>query len=224
MPKGGDVHLVPPPPKPCVTIVVHGVNDLAGCYERIERGVCQGSTNAWTCRRPCPAGRPIPATRRRRGYSLPADDEGQGREPRRRLLPAASPPVAPAGAAVRSVVVPFYWGFREEEQYINKTAAHGEWLDRNGNRLDKSGTKEGGQFVNATTNLPDMWARVSTASCSVSSRWTGSAAPMTHPLFSAAGRKYMVLAGHAPGHVDQDHPQRYPDDTINVVGHARAPC
>ncbi|MEN1494228.1 hypothetical protein AAIH17_33830, partial [Pseudomonas aeruginosa] len=31
LPKGGDVHLVPPPPKPCVTIVVHGVNDLAGC-------------------------------------------------------------------------------------------------------------------------------------------------------------------------------------------------
>lgn len=62
LPKGGDVHLVPPPPKPCVTIVVHGVNDLAGCYERIERGLCQGSMNAWTCRRPCPAGRPIPAT------------------------------------------------------------------------------------------------------------------------------------------------------------------
>ncbi|MBO3274700.1 hypothetical protein JFY56_05660 [Pseudomonas sp. Milli4] len=39
MPNGGDVHLVPPPPKPRVTIVVHGVNDLAGCYERIERGL-----------------------------------------------------------------------------------------------------------------------------------------------------------------------------------------
>lgn len=42
MPGGGDVHLFATPPKPCVTIVVHGVNDLAGCYERIERGLCQG--------------------------------------------------------------------------------------------------------------------------------------------------------------------------------------
>ncbi|WP_148059798.1 hypothetical protein, partial [Pseudomonas protegens] len=42
LPGGGDVHLIAPPPKPCVTIVVHGVNDLAGCYERIERGLCEG--------------------------------------------------------------------------------------------------------------------------------------------------------------------------------------
>ena len=42
LPGGGDVHLIAPPPKPCVTILVHGVNDLAGCYARIESGLCQG--------------------------------------------------------------------------------------------------------------------------------------------------------------------------------------
>jgi hypothetical protein len=42
MPSGGDIHLIPPPPKPCVTILVHGVNDLAGCYARIEQGLCEG--------------------------------------------------------------------------------------------------------------------------------------------------------------------------------------
>ncbi|WP_432212893.1 T6SS effector phospholipase Tle3 domain-containing protein, partial [Pseudomonas aeruginosa] len=150
----------------------------------------------------------------------PADDEGKAENPdavyyRRKFASGAG------GAAVRSVIVPFYWGFREEEQYINKTAAHGEWLDRNGNRLDKSGTKEGGQFVNATTNLPDMWGQGFNGKLFgfISLDWFGGT--MTHPLFSAAGRKYMVLAAMRLAMLIKIIRKRYPDDTINVVGHSQ---
>lgn len=220
LPKGGDVHLVPPPPKPCVTIVVHGVNDLAGCYERIERGLCQGLNERLDMPPTLPGGQANPGYLTPAGYSLPADDEGKAENPdvvyyRRKFASGAG------GAAVRSVVVPFYWGFREEEQYINKTAAHGEWLDRNGNRLDKSGTKEGGQFVNATTNLPDMWGQGFNGKLFgfISLDWFGGT--MTHPLFSAAGRKYMVLAAMRLAMLIKIIRKRYPDDTINVVGHSQ---
>lgn len=220
LPKGGDVHLVPPPPKPCVTIVVHGVNDLAGCYERIERGLCQGLNERLDMPPTLPGGQANPGYLTPAGYSLPADDEGKAENPdavyyRRKFASGAG------GAAVRSVVVPFYWGFREEEQYINKTAAHGEWLDRNGNRLDKSGTKEGGQFVNATTNLPDMWGQGFNGKLFgfISLDWFGGT--MTHPLFSAAGRKYMVLAAMRLAMLINIIRKRYPDDTINVVGHSQ---
>lgn len=220
LPKGGDVHLVPPPPKPCVTILVHGVNDLAGCYERIERGLCQGLNERLDMPPTLPGGQANPGYLTPAGYSLPADDEGKAENPdvvyyRRKFASGAG------GAAVRSVVVPFCWGFREEEQYINKTAAHGEWLDRNGNRLDKSGTKEGGQFVNATTNLPDMWGQGFNGKLFgfISLDWFGGT--MTHPLFSAAGRKYMVLAAMRLAMLIKIIRKRYPDDTINVVGHSQ---
>lgn len=171
MPAGGDTRVQPPPPKPCVTIVVHGVNDLAGVYASIEQGLCEGLNErldlAFQPDGAPGSGRLEPAT-----YTSPADDYGVASNPdavyyRRRFSDSSD------GRAARSVVIPFYWGFREEEAFIDKTTPHGEWLDRNGNRLDKAGTKEGGQFANATTTLPDMWGRASAASCSASFPCTG---------------------------------------------------
>ncbi|KAF1068069.1 MAG: hypothetical protein GAK45_01478 [Pseudomonas citronellolis] len=220
LPKGGDVQLIPPPPKPCVTIVVHGVNDLAGCYERLERGICQGLNERLDMPANLPNGQSNPGYLTPASYSLPADDQGKAQDPDavyyRRRFSAASD-----GKSVRSVIVPFYWGFREEEAYINKTESHGEWLDRNGNRLDKSGTKEGGQFANATTNLPDMWGE------GFNGRLFGFISldlfggTLTHPLFSAAGRKYMVLAAQRLAMLIKIIRKRYPNDTINVVGHSQ---
>ena len=96
LPKGGDVHLVPPPPKPCVTIVVHGVNDLAGCYERIERGLCQGLNERLDMPPTLPGGQANPGYLTPAGYSLPADDETRRRTPTPSTTGASSP-VAPAG-------------------------------------------------------------------------------------------------------------------------------
>jgi hypothetical protein len=60
-------------------------------------------------------------------------------------------------------VVPFYWGFSEEESKINKHEVHGQWTERYGNRLDQNGSKNGGPFANATSDLNAMWAMGSTA-------------------------------------------------------------
>ena len=220
MPGGGDVHLIPPPPKPCVTIVVHGVNDLAGCYERIERGLCQGLNERLDMPETLPGGMSNPGYLKGAGYSLPSDDSGKATDPDamyyRRKFSASSD-----GSSTRSVVIPFYWGFREEEAHINKTAPHGEWLDRNNNRLDKAGTKEGGQFANATTNLPDMWGEGFNGFPFGIIPLNAIAGTLTHPLFSAAGRRYMVLAAMRLAMLMKIIRKRYPNDTVNVVGHSQ---
>lgn len=220
MPNGGDVHLVPPPPKPCVTIVVHGVNDLAGCYERIERGLCQGLNERLDMPPTLPNGASNPGYLIPASYSRPPDDGGRAENPdavyyRRKFAAGLD------GKSTRSVVVPFYWGFREEEEHIQKTEPHGEWLDRNGNRLDKAGTKEGGQFANATTNLPDMWGKGFSGRLFGIISLDSLGGTMTHPLFPAAGRKYMILAAMRLAMLIKIIRTRYPHDTINIVGHSQ---
>lgn len=68
LPGGGDVHLIAPPPKPCVTILVHGVNDLAGCYARIESGLCQGLNERLDMPETLPGGINNPGYMRSAGY------------------------------------------------------------------------------------------------------------------------------------------------------------
>ena len=220
LPGGGDVHLIAPPPKPCVTILVHGVNDLAGCYARIESGLCQGLNERLDMPETLPGGINNPGYMRSAGYSLPSDDSGKATNPDamyyRRKFNAADD-----AKPTRSVVIPFYWGFREEEAHINKTAPHGEWMDRNNNRLDKAGTKEGGQFANATTNLPDMWGKGFNGKLFGFISLDKLGGDMTHPLHSAAGRRYMVLAAMRLAMVIKIIRKRYPNDTINVVGHSQ---
>ncbi|WP_053152353.1 T6SS effector phospholipase Tle3 domain-containing protein [Pseudomonas protegens] len=220
LPGGGDVHLIAPPPKPCVTIVVHGVNDLAGCYERIERGLCEGLNERLDMSPTLPNGVSNPGLLRPAGYSLPEDDDGKASNPdavyyRRKFGASAN------GADSRSVVIPFYWGFREEEQHIIKDAPHGEWMDRNKNRLDKAGTLEGGHFVNATTNLPDMWGKGFNGKLFGFISLDLFAGELTHPLFSAPGRRYMVLAAMRLAMLIRIIRKRYPNDTVNVVGHSQ---
>lgn len=220
LPGGGDVHLIAPPPKPCVTIVVHGVNDLAGCYERIERGLCQGLNERLDMPAQLPNGASNPGFFQSASYSLPEDDDGKADNPdavyyRRKFSTTGN------GSTPRSVVIPFYWGFREEEQHINKTEPHGEWLDRHNNRLDKTGTKEGGQFANATTNLPDMWGEGFNGYPFGILPLNLIGGKRTHPLFSAAGRRYMVLAAMRLAMLIKIIRKRYPNDTINLVGHSQ---
>ncbi|WP_350615356.1 DUF3274 domain-containing protein [Pseudomonas sp. HY7a-MNA-CIBAN-0227] len=220
MPGGGDVHLIPPPPKPCVTIVVHGVNDLAGCYERIERGLCKGLNERLDLSPTLPNGASNPGYLTSAGYSEPKDDNGKATNPDamyyRRKFGASS-----NGGTNRSVVVPFYWGFREEEEFIKKNEPHGEWLDRNNNRLDKAGTKEGGQFANATTNLPDMWGKGFNGKLFGFISLDALGGDLTHPLYTAAGRRYMILAAMRLAMLIKIIRKRYPNDTVNVVGHSQ---
>ena len=219
MPSGGDTRVQPLPPKPCVTIVVHGVNDLAAVYASIERGLCAGLSDRLDLGFK-PDGSPGAGRLEPASYTSPVDDYGVSSNPdavyyRRRFSDS------PDGRGARSVVIPFYWGFREEEAFIDKTTPHGEWLDRNGNRLDKAGTKEGGQFANATTTLPDMWGEGFSGKLFgfIPMHWFSP--DPSHPLFRSPARKYMVLAAMRLAMLIRIIRKRYPDDVVNVVGHSQ---
>lgn len=219
MPAGGDTRVQPPPPKPCVTILIHGVNDLAGVYASIEQGLCDGLNERLDLAEQ-PDGSPGAGRLYAATYTSPGDDGGAASNPdavyyRRRFSEAAN------GVPARSVVIPFYWGFREEEKFINKSMPHGQWLDRNGNRLDKAGTQEGGAFANATTTLPDMWGD------GFNGRLLGFISTnlfspdAAHPLLRSPARKYMVLAAVRLAMLIRIIRKRYPGDVINVVGHSQ---
>ncbi|WP_321854616.1 T6SS effector phospholipase Tle3 domain-containing protein [Paraburkholderia tropica] len=219
---GGSVKTIDLPlPRPCITILIHGVNDLAGVYADIEQGLCQGLTERLD-RSAYAASVLRPAS-----YTLP------NRSNRMTLDPDAvfyrrQGTTAVGGGMPASVVIPFYWGFREDDgvdsetkkRYLQKDTPHGEWLDRYGNRLDKTGSKEGGMFANATTTLPDMWSE------GFSGTLVGIPVnPMFgspgHPLMKAPGRRYMVLAAQRLAALVRSIRKRNPDDTVNVVGHSQ---
>ncbi|KAF1052894.1 MAG: hypothetical protein GAK43_01699 [Stenotrophomonas maltophilia] len=210
-------------PKPCIVIVVHGVNDLAGVYDPIEQGLCQG-LNERLDHLLAANGKPSPASLIAARYSIPTAEDHDAPNPdkvyyRRRH-----------DSTPRGIVIPFYWGSRESDAvdpatgkpYLRKDTPHGEWLDRYGNRLDKSGTKEGGIFANATTSIPDMWQR------GFSGYFWG-VVPLNklfvstprHPLFPGPPRNYMVLAAQRLAMLVSMIRERYPDDTVNVVGHSQ---
>jgi len=231
-PGGGAAYVFLQAPRPCITILVHGVNDLAGVYADIEQGICQGLTERLdhlTTKRGGPnLGALVPAT-----YSLPTKDHSKP-DPNSKLDPDAvyyrrKPGVAANGGPTRSVVIPFYWGFRESNArdkkgrgYIQKDKPHGEWLDRYGNRLDKAGTKEGGAFANATTTLPDMWGEGFNGKLIFGflSANTLAGSPR-HPLHPAPPRPYMLLAAQRLAMLIKIIRKQNPDDTINVVAHSQ---
>ncbi|MBN0452408.1 hypothetical protein JTM50_36975, partial [Pseudomonas aeruginosa] len=68
---------------------------------------------------------------------------------------------------------------------------------------------------------PDMWGQGFNGKLFgfISLDWFGGT--MTHPLFSAAVRKYMVLAAMRLAMLIKIIRKRYPDDTINVVWHSQ---
>lgn len=224
-PNATDAYVQKQQPKPCIVILIHGVNDLAGVYDDLETGICTGLNerldHLFTKR-----GERSPAALNPARYTSPKDDDGKAPDPDvayyRRLAEEGK-----HGGHPRSVVIPFYWGFREKEDRIQKRTSHGEWLDRFGNRLDKAGTKEGGPFANATTTLPDMFGQ------GFSGKVAGLPANLMfgspdHPLYPAPSRRYMVLAAQRLAMLVRIiRAYRHPDgrsgedDTINVVGHSQ---
>lgn len=203
-------------PLPSFVILVHGVNDVGEAYVAQERGLCEGfnerlSRVKWDLQ---------PGT-----YKLPS--------PQDKLEP--NPDAVyfrrqPDTDSTYSPVIPFYWGFREDDgtdkkgkRYIQKECWHGEWLDRDGNRLDKNGAKNGGAFANATTNLADLWAAGWNSfhgAVNRAKKLSGDPDPM-HPLLDAPHRRYMVLAALRLAMVIRIIRKRYPQAAVNLVAHSQ---
>ena len=215
-PKGGDHIVKVPPPKPCVVILVHGVNDLAGFYARVEEGLCAGLNERLDLNE---GSEDNPGRLRPASYTLPTGD-ADARNPDA-VYYRRKNPEAEEGRTARSVVIPFYWGYREEDAKINKTEPHGEWLDRHGNRLDKDGTIEGGPFVNATTTLPDMWGDGATGLLFGQVPMGLLTGGSPHPVYPGPPRRYQVLAAMRLAMLVKIIRKRYPEDTINIVAHSQ---
>jgi hypothetical protein len=177
-----------PLPLPCITILVHGVNDVGEAYDAQESGLCKGlnarldrahklAMNAWGDL--VASSYRMPPAKPSEGIQADPDAVYFRRTPDRRTW---------------SPVVPFYWGMREEERHIKKDNWHGQWTDRHGNRLDKNGAKNGGPFANATSTLNAMWGNGFSGKIGGSETFADAASSPLHNLKKAAPRHYMLLA------------------------------
>jgi len=186
---------------PGVTILVHGVNDVGEAYPAQEAGLCQGWNERLNRKDLTP------------GEYPPVNPNQVLDDPDAVLYQRASK--TDLESRQRSPVVPFYWGFREVEKEIDKNKRHGQYTDRNDNRLDRRGIKQGGPFVNATSSIPDMWgAGAGGAVFNV----LGSP---THPLLKAPPRTYMVLAAKRLAMMIQAVRLRYKHDVVNLICHSQ---
>ncbi|AOX61848.1 hypothetical protein BIZ42_06330 [Stenotrophomonas sp. LM091] len=228
---GGIVQpVVLPMPKPAIVILIHGVNDVGEAFANQELGLCLGLSE-----RLGRVGKG--ASRMLLGhayYRKPRKKSAEQEEDRHAVDPDAvyyrrhhTKAATNQKEMPNSVVIPFYWGYREEEgfykdpktgekvYYVQKKTTHGEYLDRYGNRLDKDSAKNGGPFANATNNIPAMWS----AGFKALPGEAGST--KTRPLLSAGPRNYMVLAAQRLAMLVRMIRDKHPDDTINVVAHSQ---
>ena len=188
-------------------ILVHGVNDVGEAYEAQEKGLCWGL-----------------AERLGRNHDLQPYDYKVPKKDRSDPLEMAPDRIfyhRVEGSSSHSPMIPFYWGFREEDGKIQKntTKAHGEWLDACDNRIDKDGAKGGGPFQNACNCLPHMWA--GGWKPDLQARVADTQATPTHRLnHKAPDRRYQVLAALRLAMLIRIIRKRHPQVAINVVAHS----
>ncbi|WP_206862038.1 T6SS effector phospholipase Tle3 domain-containing protein [Lysobacter changpingensis] len=221
LPGGTTVKVPLPLPKPGIVILIHGVNDVGEAYVEQEKGLCQGLGERLDRQYPGIQLRPAQ-------YRVPTAKDRDASDPDAVYFRRDH-----TKGEVNSPVIPFYWGFREEEggytdksgrfiPWIDRRQRHGEYLDRYGNRLDKDGAKNGGPFANATTTVPDMWQPGFSGKMGptpISSKHVSPGA--TRPLLQAPSRHYMVLAAQRLAMLVRMVRGKSPDDTINVVAHSQ---
>lgn len=189
-----------PMPLPCITILVHGVNDVGEAYAAQERGLCVG-LNA-RLNRSFELGPDHRADLVAAAYAMPPTTPEEVKKEGIQSDPDAVYFRRSANRKSWSPVVSFYWGSSESdgndphtgEPYIKKDNWHGQWTDRYGNRLDKNGAKNGGPFANATTNLNAMWGEGFSGELAHSKSLAGMAGDPLHNLKTACPRLYMLLA------------------------------
>lgn len=225
------------PPMPCMTIVIHGVNDNGLAYRNIDNGICKGLNTR--------LGR-TDLTPHQWGVEASDTDDKIN-------LAAESCAIQSPG---RSPIIPFYWGYRpvdydkyhadqvEYKQalhekgdqadlpydaYVRPDAANqrdksiGE-RDNYDNPLKKSKIKGGGPFPNATNNIPDMYGPGSKSL----GNWIGMTQTQSGDDYSSfihenPHRIYYVHAAQrlADLIIQVRGDPHYSQDTINIIAHSQ---
>lgn len=187
---------------PGVIIVVHGVNDLGANYDALDNGLCVGLNERLEREDLYP-----------NDYTIPAPGEQIVPDPDKVFFRLRN------NEKTRSPVIPFYWGYRAHEDDIGKELINGEVVDVHGNRLDRDFAKGGGMFVNATSNIPDMFKGCFNANWMT--RIANRSADIAHPLLQAPERRYMVLAIKRLVALVDTIRQIDPDETVTLIGHSQ---
>jgi hypothetical protein len=192
---------------PCITILVHGVNDVGEAFARQEQGLCDG-LNARLFRKDIKPGQwDLPPLKKSGDYTANDVNPDPDKVYFQRKPDAGT-----------SSVIPFYWGFREVTAKSKTKERHGEYLDRYGNRIDKRYGKNGGPFANATTNIPDMFGPGFDRNLMVK---LIDPKDGTHPLLNAPPRNYMVLAAQRLAGLIRIIRKKSPNEPINIVAHSQ---
>lgn len=222
-------HVSLPMPLPCITILIHGVNDVGEAYAAQEAGLCQG-LNA-RLDRAHELGLTARPDLRPANYKMPPGTAAEQKRDGILEDPDAVYYRRSPDRTTWSPVIPFYWGSRENggidpktgQHYIQKENWHGQWTDRYGNRLDKNGAKNGGPFANATTTLNAMWGAGFNGKVAHSETIAKAVADPLHNLKKACPRHYMLLAAKRLAMlitIIRNNPE-YKHVAINVVCHSQ---
>ncbi|OLT98635.1 T6SS effector phospholipase Tle3 domain-containing protein, partial [Pseudomonas reinekei] len=135
-----DRNIAVPRDLPGVVIFLHGVNDPGASYESVETGLCQG-VNERLDRRDLKAGRygaaysaakEVPLETLSNDQSAVLDDPDTYLYRRDTNAPK-----------IRSLMIPFYWGYRAAPDHVKRDDAgdpfrmRNQFQDIHGNRLDR---------------------------------------------------------------------------------------
>jgi pimeloyl-ACP methyl ester carboxylesterase len=206
---------------PGVVIFLHGVNDPGAAYESVEAGLCQG-VNERLDRPDLRAGRYGAAYRAAK--STPTES-WLGTE--QQILDDPDTHLYRRDAddpKTRSLLIPFYWGYRAEPGEIKRDAngdparLRDQFQDKFNNRLDRHFAKGGGFFANATNNLLDMYKEGFADRVRIFVQPT-----MDNPLYMGKGphRRYFVFAATRLAMLISEIRRVSPDETITIMGHSQ---
>ncbi|MBV4524482.1 DUF3274 domain-containing protein [Pseudomonas sp. SWRI74] len=218
-----DRNIAVPRDLPGVVIFLHGVNDPGASYESVETGLCQG-VNERLDRRDLKAGRygadyaeaqELPLDERSADEKAALDDPDTYLYQRDTDDPKT-----------RSLMIPFYWGYRAAPEHVKRDDAgdlfrmRNQFQDIHGNRLDRHFAKAGGFFVNATNNLAEMYGE------GFKPNWKTAtverASPNNYLLFANAPlRHYFVFAAQRLAMLISEIRRVSPDETISIMGHSQ---
>lgn len=206
---------------PGVVIFLHGVNDPGAAYESVETGLCQG-VNERLDRPDLRAGRY--GVRYNKSLNTPKE---AWRDQERQLLDDPDTYLYQRdsdSSEVRSLFIPFYWGYRADPGEIMRdengdpARLRDQFQDKFGNRLDRHFAKGGGFFANATNNLLEMYEEGF-------AKWVRHLVQptMPNPLYMGKGpnRRYFVLAATRLAMLVSEIRRVSPDETITIMGHSQ---
>ncbi|MBP1126869.1 MULTISPECIES: DUF3274 domain-containing protein [unclassified Pseudomonas] len=206
---------------PGVVIFLHGVNDPGASYESVETGLCQG-VNERLDRPDLKAGRYGAAYAEAK--KMPKEDLQDWQvdtlnDPDTYLYQRDT-----EAPKTRSLMIPFYWGYRAEPGEIKRdknndpTKLRDQYQDVFENRLDRHFAKGGGFFANATNNLLEMYREGF-------NNWMRHGAQLTLKKTQYMGRgphrRYYVLAATRLAMLISEIRRVSPDETITIMGHSQ---